>query len=193
MKSKEQADAQRKKRHIRAARDWLTEADDSLEQGKGLKGDLKMMLAQAELKHASETTRPARTTRFLWRALPLLTAVLLAAGGYAIFRGIPSEHAQVPAAESVQKTKGQEHQSTAPEAEAEEKQAVPVLEEQAPPAASPPAMPQEVQPAPAPESEPEAAAAPPASGPEAGKQAVRLPSPEAQKLMQSAGKVLREP
>ena len=46
-------DRKQQAQRIRAARDWLDEAGDSLEQGAGLKGDLKVMLAEAELARAN--------------------------------------------------------------------------------------------------------------------------------------------
>lgn len=42
------------RQHITAAKGWLSRAEDSLEQENAIQGDLKLMLAQAELKRAQE-------------------------------------------------------------------------------------------------------------------------------------------
>ena len=38
--------------HIAAAKGWLNQAEDSLEQENDIRGDLNLMLAQAELQRA---------------------------------------------------------------------------------------------------------------------------------------------
>ena len=38
------------RQHITAAKGWLSRAEDSLEQENAIQGDLKLMLAQAELR-----------------------------------------------------------------------------------------------------------------------------------------------
>ena len=73
---------EKKQQSIRAARDWLDEADASLSKGSGIRGDLKVMLAQAELRHAQEDEPEARGTvwrRRLARLLPLTAAAVIAA------------------------------------------------------------------------------------------------------------------
>ena len=65
----QQQQKEQKQQSIRAARDWLTEADASLTSGSGLKGDLKVMLAQAELQRAQEAEpsgRFQRARRWAW-------------------------------------------------------------------------------------------------------------------------------
>ena len=46
---------QRLKNHIRAAKEWLGQAEHSLDSEDDLKSELKLMLAKAELKRADET------------------------------------------------------------------------------------------------------------------------------------------
>ncbi|MCI6085296.1 MAG: hypothetical protein MR711_03470, partial [Selenomonas sp.] len=73
---------EQKQQSIRAARDWLAEADASLTSGSGLKGDLKVMLAQAELQRAQEagpTSKWTRARRWAWRIVPLTAAAVVVA------------------------------------------------------------------------------------------------------------------
>ena len=42
------------KKHIRAAREWLGKAETSLDRHDDIQGDLKLMLAKAELSHVAE-------------------------------------------------------------------------------------------------------------------------------------------
>ena len=42
-------DRSRLRRHVRAAREWLGRAEDSLDRAEDVRGDLNLMLAQAEL------------------------------------------------------------------------------------------------------------------------------------------------
>ncbi len=66
-----------KQARIRAAREWLGQADASLDRADDVKGDLKLMIAKAELAGAG----PCRTTRklklWLSRGAALAVAVLL--------------------------------------------------------------------------------------------------------------------
>ena len=52
-------------KHIRAASDWLQQADKSIEREEDLKGDLKLMLAKAELQNAEKHQDRSRLTKFL--------------------------------------------------------------------------------------------------------------------------------
>ena len=65
--------------HIRAAREWLGRAEDSLAQENDVQGDLKLMLAKAELAHVGHC--PASHRLIIWgrRALAFLAAAGLAA------------------------------------------------------------------------------------------------------------------
>ena len=64
------------RKHIRAASDWLQQADKSIEREEDLKGDLKLMLAKAELQNAEKHQNRSRLTRILSFA----TAALIALG-----------------------------------------------------------------------------------------------------------------
>lgn len=55
-------------RHLKAARQWLLKAENSFGQDRDVRGELDLLLAQAELRHAQETNRSRR-----WRyRYPLL-------------------------------------------------------------------------------------------------------------------------
>lgn len=66
--------------HVKAAKDWLGRAESSLEKEEDVRGGLNLMLAEAELQRARETRKGKRFARFLAPAL----AVLLALGGVAL-------------------------------------------------------------------------------------------------------------
>ena len=68
--------------HVKAAKDWLGRAESSLEKEEDVRGGLNLMLAEAELQRARETRKGKRFARFLAPAL----AVLLALGGIALQR-----------------------------------------------------------------------------------------------------------
>ena len=68
--------------HVKAAKDWLGRAESSLEKEEDVRGGLNLMLAEAELQRARETRKGKRFARFLTPAL----AVLLALGGVALQR-----------------------------------------------------------------------------------------------------------
>lgn len=48
---------QQMKKHVKAAKEWLGKAEQSFDQENEIRGDLNLMLAQAELKHAQETKK----------------------------------------------------------------------------------------------------------------------------------------
>ena len=55
-------------RHLKAAHQWLLKAENSFGQDRDVRGELDLLLAQAELRHAQETNRTRR-----WRyRYPLL-------------------------------------------------------------------------------------------------------------------------
>ena len=68
--------------HVKAAKDWLGRAESSLEKEEDVRSGLNLMLAEAELQRARETRKGKRFARFLAPAL----AVLLALGGVAMQR-----------------------------------------------------------------------------------------------------------
>lgn len=69
------------RQHITAAKGWLSRAEDSLEQENTIQGDLKLMLAQAELKRAQEKNDKKLCVRWFKRLAPGVLACALALGG----------------------------------------------------------------------------------------------------------------
>ena len=69
------------RQHITAAKGWLSRAEDSLEQENDIQGDLKLMLAQAELKRAQEKNDKKLCVRWFKRLAPGALACVLALGG----------------------------------------------------------------------------------------------------------------
>ena len=74
-------DRSRLRRHVRAAREWLGRAEDSLDRAEDVRGDLNLMLAQAELTRAQEVERPRPSVVWARRLAPLCAAALIAGGG----------------------------------------------------------------------------------------------------------------
>lgn len=71
------------KEHVTAARKWLGKAENSLENKNNIRGDLHIMLAEAEMKRARE--KMTEFAKPFWRKyiIPLSAGVLfLAAGSY---------------------------------------------------------------------------------------------------------------
>ena len=77
----------RLKRHVRAAREWLGHAEDSLDRREDVRGDLDLMLASAELARARETETPGGSVVWARRLLPLAAAMILAGSGWLLWRG----------------------------------------------------------------------------------------------------------
>ena len=73
------------KKHVRAAKEWLGEAEQSLDMEENVRGDLNVMLAKAELQHASEITSETQAIMWLKRLLPIFVAAGLVAGWYFLF------------------------------------------------------------------------------------------------------------
>ncbi len=74
--SDERADT---RRHVRAAREWLGRAENSLEREDNIRGGLNLMLAEAELQRAKETGEAPGWRRWLFRVLPAVAAAGIAA------------------------------------------------------------------------------------------------------------------
>lgn len=85
------------KNHVRAAKEWLGEAESSLDKEQDLRGDLKLMLAQAELQRANETKHLTKRELWLRRIIPLLCAVLLVAVIWQMVLFMTPQPAAVPA------------------------------------------------------------------------------------------------
>lgn len=197
--------------HIRAARDWLDEADASLTEGSGIKGDLKVMLAQAELQRAKETEllgRGQRLRRWAWRILPLTAAAAFIALAFFLTPAVaPPETAGIQQrpteVEDATRAFSEEERTAASvvppkasEASEEAGQASEAAAGMDPAAAidarSASTTTQQGVELSASEQKADAPKEPTVDVPQAAS-APKVPAPETQKLMQSAGKVLREP
>ena len=79
------------KEHISAARDWLGRAESSIDKENDVRGDLDVMLAQAELQRAQETKYSARWRKLFIRLAPLVVAVFVALGYVMLLRSEKTE------------------------------------------------------------------------------------------------------
>ena len=182
--------------HVKAAKDWLGRAESSLEKEEDVRGGLNLMLAEAELQRARETRKGKRFARFLAPAL----AVLLALGGVALQRS--AEPTAAPAEKSPAAIVGQGttvHVEMESAALAERMGSAANLSESR--EIDPPVMPARAQERPVAQAQGQAQfAEPPQPQPvleqqtEKPKQtsAAAPPTEDMQKLMVTAGRVLRE-
>ena len=180
-----ESEREERKRSIRAARDWLAGAEDALAGADDVSGDLKLMLARAELA-CTTSTRRARLRRRARILLPGLALVALALWGLWYVQG--QEPAAVPAAAVEERAEIPAAQSPVEEAPAPAPQvasAAPLPPHVTEGAETPAAAAHET-PAAAPAVH-ESAAPPAAHAPTS-----RLPSADMQHLMQVGGKILRE-
>lgn len=76
----------RLKHHVRAAKEWLGRAEDSLNRSEDVRGDLNLMLARAELARAQETETPDGSVVWARRILPFAAAFLIAGGSWLLWR-----------------------------------------------------------------------------------------------------------
>ena len=187
-------DRDSKRARIQAARDWLGQADDSLGRSDELQGDLKLMLAKAELEGASPGRGTRRLRKWLSRGAALAVAVLmvLAIESWPLGREPAQEKlappAEAPAAatETLAEKAGGDGQ-TPREAAASEGSSLPPRE-----VAEKPAPPLKVQEEPpAREGVFEAGTPQSAATPHLTYAPPQIPSADKQKLMQEAGEVLR--
>lgn len=200
---------QQKKRHIRAAREWLGKAENSLEQQDDLQGELKLMLAKAELSQLEESAKAQRWRRRILRLLALVTAVVIAAIGIYFVPGLlPQQNAPVNTGGSettVQTTQTEKDTQVSPQEQTEtsptsQTNAEAANEADASSAETAPLVAQEVsseskaEVSTASEADRSAPAAenPPSVPTSQGSEASVPPDLEKQQLMQSAGKVLRQ-
>lgn len=181
-------DRSRLRLHVRAAREWLGRADESLGRADDVRGDLNLMLAQAELTRAKETERPAASVVWARRLAPFFVAVLIAGGGYSMWRmGTQAEPSPLPLEQRTVQSA-----ATLPEPIALQ----PIVPQETretvlPEITEPPAREEEP-----PEIVPMAETETPetvetAETPQEPVQQVRLPSEDMQRLMNSAGQSLR--
>ena len=182
--------------HVKAAKDWLGRAESSLEKEEDVRGGLNLMLAEAELQRVRETRKGKRFARFLAPAL----AVLLALGGVALQRS--AEPTAAPAEKSPAAIVGQGttvHAEMESAALAERMGSAANLSESR--EIDPPVMPARAQESPMAQAQGQVQfAEPPQPQPvleqqtEKPKQtsAAAPPTEDMQKLMVTAGRVLRE-
>ena len=181
-----ESEREERKRSIRAARDWLAGAEDALAGADDVSGDLKLMLARAELA-CTTSTRRARLRRRARILLPALALVALALWG--LWYAQVQEPAAVPAA-------AVEERAEVPAAQVPvEDVPVPAPQTTVAAASLSPHVTEGAE-APAAASHETPAAAPAvhesAVPPAAHAPASRLPSADMQHLMQVGGKILRE-
>ena len=181
-----ESEREERKRSIRAARDWLAGAEDALAGADDVSGDLKLMLARAELA-CMTSTRRARLRRRARILLPALAVIALALWG--LWYAQVQEPAAVPAA-------AVEERAETPAAQVPvEDVPVPAPQTTVAAASLPPHVTEGTE-APAAAAHETPAAAPTvhesAVPPAAHAPASRLPSADMQHLMQVGGKILRE-
>ena len=166
---------------IRAARDWLAGAEDALAGEDDLAGDLKLMLARAELARIAANRR-ARLRRWAGWVLPPLAAA--AVWAWMAWNPAPlREEAAIPPPITVPaqtETYAVEHSVIAA---APHEEMMPASEEAPAQHAAPP--PQQA-------AEPSVPASPEASAPATQNVLSRMPDTDMQRLMQVGGKILRE-
>ena len=192
-----QDDRSRLCRHIRAARNWLGQAERSLADEKDVQGDLKLMLAKAELQHAEE-----RSGRAFRQFLPIATAGMLAAAVVFFLHAGDGTHKETAPPPPPPALSMPSASSTPPAALPPIVSAAPTEIAEATPAEEPDALPppalqqesteMEAVPPPA-ETRQYSSADIPAQTLNTEQLSPEIPSPDMQKLMQSAGKILREP
>lgn len=187
-------DRKQLRQHIRAARDWLGEADDSLEHENDVRGNLRLMLAQAELQRAKESLPRTVWKKWGMGLLSLMTAVILFLGGLWLRTGVEGvSPAESPSASALVNPMGSEEKpATVTEnvpMPVERREPDPPMSEESAVPAEPlgeTALPMQE------EIRPREAEKAPELPKEETVDAPRVPSKNMQKLMQSAGKVLRE-
>lgn len=181
-----ESEREERKRSIRAARGWLAGAEDALAGADDVSGDLKLMLARAELA-CTTSTRRARLRRRARILLPALAVIALALWG--LWYAQVQEPAAVPASAEI------EERAEIPAAQSPVEEA-PVPTPQVASAAPLPPHVTEGAETPAAAAHETPAAAPAvhesAAPPAAHAPASRLPSADMQHLMQVGGKILRE-
>lgn len=174
------ADRRERAKSIRAARDWLTGAEHALAGEDDLAGDLKLMLARAELARIAADRRARLRHIVAWLLLPLVGAAALA---YVVWDTPPP----------VQRA---EHHVDAPVFAADTvEHAAPLTETPPPAAASPQEMPAAADAErPTPQTQPAAGAVAAQSPVQSAAPALpsRVPDADMQRLMQVGGKILRE-
>ena len=171
--------------HIRAAREWLGRAENSLDKENDIRGDLNLMLAQAELQRAKESKGLAAKPSWWARLAPVAMAMLLVGGCFACFRLEQPAPAPLTAAESpVSAIQASREDKVPVQPEAASVQAAAPATSAAVPIVSAAAVEPKI---PQPEKVPHIQSVEPA----VVQPAARVPSAHMQKLMQAAGRSLR--
>lgn len=189
------------RQHITAAKGWLSQAEDSLAQENAIQGDLKLMLAQAELKRAQEKNDKKLCVRWFKRLAPGIMACGLALG--AIIYAQPANEAILPpdASQSGSAKLSEQAASLGQAAEnlSQPKEAAAREDEAAAPVEAASAAGylagEEIKPNSQPEPQPletNVIEQPREDAPGQKAQPREVPAPDMQKLMQSAGSLLRE-
>lgn len=83
-KDRKNKDNKAVRKHISAAKDWLGRAESSMDKENSLRGDLDVMLAQAELQRAHETKFGHGWRKWLLRLAPLIIALVVGVGYFAV-------------------------------------------------------------------------------------------------------------
>lgn len=189
---------QKQRRHIRAARQWLGEAEHSLAENHRVRGELKVMLAKAELARVEGTPGHRFVKKWSMRLLPALVALVIAGGGYAFWQSRSAVYtaATAPVQAEVDDVDAVEDAAGPQEAPAAQvTAAVSAAETEPGPSAPAEHLPQaEAAAAPAvAQAAPAQKRIPAATEPQpAAQSAPKIPDDGMQKLMQTAGKTLRQ-
>ncbi len=182
------------KQHISAAKDWLGKAEKSIDDENDIRGDLNLLLAQAELQKATENKGFQKRRGVMLKALAICTALLIAVGGMVLLKMEHSPFRTDTAQIDVQQ-KNVSPRPAMPETKPVEKPVAPqishtdeaaVVEEPKAQREEQPVYqaPEPVQEKPVLQETQEIQTVP--SG------TANIPSADKQKLMQSAGKILRQ-
>lgn len=173
--------------HITAAKTWLSQAENSIDKENDIRSDLDLMLAQAELQRAQETKQRRLWLLWLKRLAPLGAAILVGAA-YVLFLRPELAGRQpetpIPAAAETEVPPGDPIL-----AQPIQEQAAPVPEEAGGAAAQPEKGTEHAVQQPTAQGPLEAALT---GQPAASAAKPAVPDAELQKLMQHAGKTLRE-
>jgi hypothetical protein len=95
-------------RHLRSAKVWLTRAEESFDNNSKIRGELNLILAQAELQHAKEASlfRQERyRSPLLRQAAPFVLAAAIVAAVFGAYWGLSERHAVVPIPLAAQEAK----------------------------------------------------------------------------------------
>lgn len=89
----------KKTKHLRSARQWLTRAEESFDKDREVRGELNLFLAQAELQHAQETSHNRGWMRkypIIRHGLAVIVAVTLASFAYGVYNQSSESVATLP-------------------------------------------------------------------------------------------------